>query len=194
MRQYGNMLRATDCPEDPLLQKQEVIDLRLLSGTTAVHSDMVMWDPNGSVEEACMQLTHLIFSVPQISVRLDKIPASHRTMLEYYLKWWLDNRDLLLYGKLDAQRPESSYTKARVSKHGKYVSALYQTSLDEIPLDATSYTIVNATGEQSIVVDATSSTLSRYRVVDCMGNNICTSTLDKLGRITVPSGGMIIID
>lgn len=45
IRQYGNMLRANDCPSDILGNRRRIIDLRIASGKTAVHSDMLVWSP-----------------------------------------------------------------------------------------------------------------------------------------------------
>lgn len=41
IRQYGNMLRVCDCPNSGLSNRVGVVDLRLLSGNTAVHSYML---------------------------------------------------------------------------------------------------------------------------------------------------------
>ena len=37
IRQYGNMLRVSDCPADALRNRQDILNLRLTSGRTAVH-------------------------------------------------------------------------------------------------------------------------------------------------------------
>ena len=41
IRKYGNIFRAGDCPADILSNRIHTIDLRLTSGSTAVHSDML---------------------------------------------------------------------------------------------------------------------------------------------------------
>ena len=46
IRKYGNMLRVMDCPGSCLTNRNEIVNLRLTSGNTAVHSDMLMWDYN----------------------------------------------------------------------------------------------------------------------------------------------------
>ena len=46
MRKYGNMFRVADCPDAYITNKVGVLDLRLLSGSTAVHSDMLIWNEN----------------------------------------------------------------------------------------------------------------------------------------------------
>lgn len=98
MRKYGNMLRATDCPNDPHQNRIHTIDIRLLCGSTAAHSDMLMWHSDEPVEVAATHIINILFSVPQISVMLDKIPQSHRDMIKFYLGLWRKYRDLLLFG------------------------------------------------------------------------------------------------
>ncbi|MGL5749671.1 MAG: glycoside hydrolase family 36 protein [Paraclostridium sp.] len=44
IRKYGNILRVGDCPNSGISNSVGIVDLRLLSGDTAVHSDMVMWN------------------------------------------------------------------------------------------------------------------------------------------------------
>ncbi|HSG48604.1 MAG TPA: glycoside hydrolase family 36 protein, partial [Longimicrobiales bacterium] len=80
MRTYGNLLRATDSPNSAVANRVRVVDLRVLSGATPVHSDMLMWNVEEPVEAAALQLLNVIFSVPQVSVRLGEIPRDHLAM------------------------------------------------------------------------------------------------------------------
>ncbi|NNM32329.1 MAG: alpha-galactosidase, partial [Gemmatimonadetes bacterium] len=54
MRKYGNMFRAGDSPNAAVDNRVRTIDLRLLSGSTAVHSDMFMWHYDEPVEKAAL--------------------------------------------------------------------------------------------------------------------------------------------
>jgi alpha-galactosidase len=85
IRKYGNMLRVGDCPADAMLNRQDVVNLRLTSGETAVHSDMIMWHSDACVEAAAMQLVSVLFSVPQISMKIAKLREEHKKMLGFYL-------------------------------------------------------------------------------------------------------------
>ena len=60
MRRYGNMLRVADCPMDAQKNRNGIIDLRLLSGENAVHSDMVMWNYEDTPESVAIQLINII--------------------------------------------------------------------------------------------------------------------------------------
>ena len=55
MRKYGNIFRAGDCPNSALENRVRTTDLHILSGTTAVHSDMIMWHYEDQVEIAAFQ-------------------------------------------------------------------------------------------------------------------------------------------
>ena len=81
IRKYGNMLRVGDCPCDILKNRFNAVNLRLTSGKTAVHSDMIMWNMEDSVENAALQFTSILYTVPQVSVRVDKLPEDHYKML-----------------------------------------------------------------------------------------------------------------
>ena len=98
IRKFGNMLRVHDCPLDALINRRSSADLRFISGRSAIHSDMIMWNMDDSVESAATQMIATLFCVPQISVKIDKISESHRKMLEFYLGFWRDNRHTLLEG------------------------------------------------------------------------------------------------
>ncbi len=88
IRKYGNMLRVTDCPNDSIKNRTDSINLRLTSGKTAVHSDMLLWHLEDPVENAALQFVSSIFAVPQISMRIEALPEDHVKMLSYYLDFW----------------------------------------------------------------------------------------------------------
>jgi len=78
MRKYVNMFMAHDCANSFTENRILTLDLRLIAGETAVHSDMITCCYTEPVESAAFQLLNVMFSVPQISVRLQDIPASHQ--------------------------------------------------------------------------------------------------------------------
>ena len=119
MRKYGNMLRAADCPDCAASNRMRTIDIRLLSGNTPAHSDMLEWHAGNRVEVATMQLLHAMFSVPQISVLLDAIPQEHVEMLRFWLGFWRENRDVLLDGRLEPLMPQWLYPVIRSSTADK---------------------------------------------------------------------------
>ena len=91
-----NMLRVSDCPADALRNRQDILNLRLTSGRTAVHSDMLMWSPEERPEAAALQFASVLYGVPQISVRIKTLPPAHKQMLQYYMNFWMRYRETLL--------------------------------------------------------------------------------------------------
>ncbi|MBA3708350.1 MAG: alpha-galactosidase [Planctomycetes bacterium] len=169
MRTYGNMFRAGDCPADALRNRTSTVDIRLLCGDTACHGDMLMWHPAEPVESAALQLTAVLFSVPQISVRLDRIPEEHREMVGFYLAFWREHRDALLDGELRAESPELGYPLVAAAIAGKRVAVAY--AAVTVPLGSERDTrLVNATrGDQLTVSCARDLGERRVRVHDCRG-------------------------
>ena len=104
------MLRVGDCPIAAMNNRVGILNLRMLAGKTAVHSDMLMWNEKDSVESAALQFINVLYGVPQISVLLDKIPRDHFDMVKFYLDFWCRNRDILLDGKLKPFNPDANYS------------------------------------------------------------------------------------
>ena len=82
IRKYGNLLRVSDCPGSGISNRVGIVDLRLLSGKTAVHSDMLMWHEAETAQDAALQVLSCIFSTVQISVSLDKLTEEMKKMLK----------------------------------------------------------------------------------------------------------------
>ena len=188
IRQYGNMLRVGDCPNDAICNRQDVVNLRLTSGDTAVHSDMIMWNRDDTVESAALQFASILYSVPQISVKLATLCEEHRKMLAFYLSFWRENRDILLNGRLLAANPESAYSLVCAEKDGVAIFTAYTDTL----IDCAAYTritAVNATRSGSLLLKGADG--KTYRVLDCMGNTLEEGILrGALCEVKVPLSGM----
>ena len=66
IRPFGSMMRASDCPSCIATNRIKTVDLRLTSGATPVHGDMLEWDLGASAEDAALQLLATLFAVPQV--------------------------------------------------------------------------------------------------------------------------------
>ena len=120
-----NMLRVADCAADPITNRVGIVALRLVNGGTAIHSDMLLWGKRESPLNCQRQLLNIMFSVPQISVRLTEIPKEQLDVLSNFVKYWSDNRDILLHGRFEALHPESNYTVIAAEKDGKRITVLH---------------------------------------------------------------------
>ena len=154
IRRYGNMMRVGDCAYGVAQNRTGSLDLRLSSGPLAVHSDMIVWDPQVHAETAAQQFLNVMFCVPQISVRLAELPESHRQMLQRWLGFWSAHRETLLFGELRPMRPDLNYPIVYAFGKGEQVVAVYDgdqvVRLDEARGKAY---IVNATPSHSLVIE-----------------------------------------
>jgi alpha-galactosidase len=174
MRKYGNMLRGVDCPNAGPVNRKEIIDLRLLADNTAVHSDMFIWHPEEPVASAALQLLNVLFSVPQVSVRLGEVSAEHRQMLSFWLKYWKTNRATLLDGELQPVSPASNYPLVLARSSDKLIAALYQDMVvspgSKLPKQLD---LVNAKPSRSVVVNFEEPFgPATVRIVDCLGKQV----------------------
>ena len=191
IRKYGNMLRVSDCPNDALRNKAGIIDLRLTSGKTAVHSDMLMWHYNDTVETAAMQIVNVLYGVPQISVRIDRLNDKHYKMLKYYLSFWRENAKTLMDGKLLAAGPESGYTIACAELDKKAIFTCYSDTVVEGG-EYSELIAVNGSRSKSLYIRDCGG--KSYRVVNCMGETLCEGKIDgNLAEIAVPTAGVVFI-
>jgi alpha-galactosidase len=195
MRKYGNMFRASDSPNAYVANRVKTIDLRLLSGTTAVHADMIMWHENEPVEAAALQYLNVLFSVPQVSVKLQQIPRDHLAMVKFYTDYWIANRAVLLDGDIDAPFPTSNYPIVRAKTRDKQIIALYTDEIVRV-VDATAaIDIVNGKRSREVVLSLDRDLGSyHYEVRDCQGR-VVKSGLAQLAKgvtaFDVPPSGLV---
>ena len=123
--QYGNFFRVTDCPCDPFFNRVGSLVLRMLMGKAAVHSDMLMWNKDDTVESVAYQLLSVMFAVPQISIRFDNITDEHKALLKNYLNFWREHRATLLDGEIEMRDAEANFSMAKSTKDGESVAVLY---------------------------------------------------------------------
>lgn len=190
IRKYGNMLRVGDCPCDILKNRIGIINLRMTSGKTAVHSDMIMWNPEDTAENAALQFASILYGVPQVSMRVDKLSESHYKMLKYYISFWDEWKDVLLDGKLTAKNPECNYSSARSVLGKKEVVTAFTTPV--IDVTAENCVAVNASMYESLIIRGAHG--KNFRTVNCIGEEIASGTVvSTLEEIDVPTSGMIFL-
>ena len=187
IRKYGNMLRVEDCPNDAIKNRVGVVDLRLTSGKTAVHSDMLMWNYNDTVESAAKQLLNVLFSVPQISIKFDKLNAEHLKMFEFYMWLWNKYKELLLDERICFDNSEMSYSKIWTQN----TDAMFMISYDnhaEVTLAET--VVVNGSGKNKMYIDIDKS--YEVTIYNCMGDVINKQVFEQgVYAVLVPESGVI---
>lgn len=193
--QCGNMLRVCDCPADPIKNRRGMCDLRMLSGNTAVHSDMMMWDLSDTAENAALQIINAIYTVPQISVMIDELPKKHYEMLKFYLKFWNEYSDILLDGEFKAYNPEANYSAASSETDTKIVAATYSGNVLSLNKVYEEIVFINGTGKVGLIIDAQTEPVQYlYTVKNCTGEVLECERIslgDNIQAFNVPPSGMI---
>lgn len=183
MRRLGNMLRVGDCPADIMRNRVNGINLRFITDKTAVHSDMLMWHTETSVESAALQIANSFFLVPQISVRIENLPESHKKMLAFYMDLWRKWRDCLIEGRLTARDPAANYTSAESIKDGRQFTVLFSRSDLEIKSGISTLAVINASWQSPTLIRNTGEPFAAKIEIKS-----CTGTLLSAQNITVPHG------
>ena len=192
IRKYGNMLRAADCPNDPYHNRLSCTDLRLTSGKTAVHSDMIMWHKDEPVERAAFQVLATLFAVNQISVKLEEQSPEHLLMLRHLLTFMREHQGTLLDAPFYANSPANNYTVSYAQGEGEFIAVDYA----GVPVsvgEGRAY-VFSASGRGETVLRLPENAEGRaYRVLDCMGKTLEEGILDGAAfrAFSVPMGGMI---
>ncbi|MDT8389146.1 MAG: alpha-galactosidase [Lentisphaeria bacterium] len=179
MRKYGNMFRAVDCPNSIGDNRVRTLDVRLLSGDTAVHSDPITWHDDDPPESAAMQLIHALFSAPQISRRLSELTPAHLQMLKSYLRFWRQYRGVLMEGELAPLYPHLLYPLVAARNKEVMVAAFYANMPLECNGDLPSEVVlVNGTYKPEVLID-TREDIGAFEAttVDCLGNTLEQSTI-----------------
>ncbi len=150
---YGNMVRANDCPGDPYANRVRTTDLRLTSGTAAVHSDMLKWTPSDDRADAARSILSVLFTTVQYSMVLDTIPQAQKDEIRKWIAFADEHRDALQKGGFRAYRPQSGYPLLEGWSDTERIFAVYAPNVViDLPADGRRTLVVNATGSNRISV------------------------------------------
>ena len=191
IRQFGNMMRAGDCPGDMQLNRLRIANLRLTVGSAAVHADMLEWHPTDTPEGAALPILSSMFGVIQYSMMLRDLPESHLETIRHWLAFSQEHRDTLQKGRFRAYHPEAGYPLLAAESAKERIFGVYTSNM-AVPcgkLDRPVY-VLNGTAEGGMVLDlpAAPETLT---VFDATGKTRPCEVPKSSGlvRIAVPSGG-----
>ena len=193
MRQFGNMFRVGDCAGDIVSNRIGTIDLRILSGNTAVHSDMLCWNHNETPEDAALQILHSIFGVIQFSQIISDMPESHRKMSAFWLDFAQKNKKVLLESELVPYEPHYLYPVVKAQDENEAIVAVYQRDKIVSLPQRKKVTIINASKSETIVVKTDALVQAETVARNTLGEITCrqTITLSGLTPLTVPNSGLI---
>ena len=189
IRQYGNMIRAADCPADMAFNRRRICDLRLTSGSTAVHSDMLVWSRDETPEGAARPILSAIFSTIQYSMVLSDIRPEHKEVIRHWLRFSQAHRTTLLKGAFRPHHPECGYPWVEGESDTERIIAAYSRDVC-VPAGAADKQsfLVNATGEKGLLVEfASPATVALF---DTFGKVVGTvGVVAGICRLPVPKSG-----
>ena len=196
LRRLGNLFRAFDCPNDSATNRLRTTDVRLIGGASKVHSDMFMWHPDETVEAAALQLNNILFSVPQLSVRIGEQPEEHREMIRFWTAYYNDNRELLMGDRATfrAYGPLENYPRLSVRDGDRMIVGLYGGSLVALEDGVRSLDVVNGRLEKDVILKVDGDTgPCRLTITDCRGRSTAEERTFRSGvhLIRVPHSGLL---
>ncbi|MBQ1224899.1 MAG: alpha-galactosidase [Alistipes sp.] len=192
IRQYGNILRARDCPGDMQDNRIRIANLRLTSGQTAVHADMLEWNSGERPEVAARHILSALYGVVQYSVMLRDIPKEHLQMVKHWIGFSKEHRATLLHSFFRPYNPEALYPILEAESNKERIITLYQ---EEVVVKAgkpdREVYIINATGCEKPVVELEKKP-RRVEYYDTYGNRVAGKRLTAgVQRVDIPVSGYI---
>ena len=194
MRKYGNMFRAVDCPNNAAVNRFHTTNLRIMAGNTAVHSDMFIWRKEETPAQAALQILNILYSVPQLSVRLEEIPERHLNMIRFWFQYWNDNREVLLDGAFLPSDPGSNYPILTARNEEKQITTVFTDMLIRVDKEVKRADIVNAKGTNEVITDFAGAYRGTLTIYDCEGKREVQREIDLpkgIHRFAVPPSGML---
>lgn len=197
IRKYGNFLRVIDCPLSGLSNRVGTIDLRLLSGDTATHSDMLMWHKDEKPEDAALQIISSIFSTVQISLNLANVTDEMEQMLKFWMAFMEKNVKLLQCSQIRPLEPENLYPEVSVESENTYIQVNYSKGrIVNICDKPENICYIHGTKSDEVLFKLNQNQLVNWKVLDCKGKVLETGCFEneKWGEMKVPTAGMVIMN
>ncbi|AXT62606.1 alpha-galactosidase [Aquimarina sp. AD10] len=195
MRKYGNMFRAFDCPGDSVMNRVRIADLKMLSGRTAVHSDMFTYHHNEPLEIKALQLVNTLFGVPQLSILLQEASDEELAMIKFYTQYWRENVEILLNGDFEPQKPLANYPILKAGSEKLTIIGVYDNYIIDFKEKTNRIDIINGQNTEKVVLSSTDNHGAyNCSVYDCTGkkiNDCKVMILIGVVQIKVPPCGLI---
>ena len=191
MKRFGNMFRVGDCAGDYLKNRASILDLRMLMGDQAVHSDMLMMAPFEDPRTNALQIISCMFGVLQFSGRLERLDERTLRMSRFWLAFLKEHQTLLQSKNLTAYEAHLLYTWAKAAENDACAVGVYAVDKVVRPDAAAAIYIANGCMGERVFLELHGA--YRVRVFDCFGD-ICGSfekTFAGVEQLAVPVGGLI---
>lgn len=192
IRQYGNMLRAADCPGDMQTNRARIFALRLTSGSSAVHADMLEWHPDETPESAARYILNCTFATVQYSMMLRRLSPAHTRMIRHWIAFQTAHLDTLQKGRFRAFAPQNGWPLATAESAAERITCVYSPHVvcDTGAPDRTVY-VLNATATGRLTLRLPAAPV-RAEAFDTFGDPAGARTLAPgLNDVPVPESGYL---
>ncbi|TNJ41494.1 alpha-galactosidase [Tamlana fucoidanivorans] len=196
MRKYGNMFRGVDAPNNAVANKIEVTNLRMLSHKTAVHSDMFIWRKEETVEQAALQILNILYSVPQLSVKLKDIPETHVKMIKFWFNYWNENKKVLLDGEFIPSNPGANYPYISAKNNHQQITALYENTVIELNKNINRLDVVNAKSSEFVALKLKDGFSGTMKILNTVGEVIFEDSISLnsgMHELKIPRSGLAVL-
>jgi len=194
MKQFGNLFRVGDCAGNYLKNRASILDLRMLMGDQAVHSDMLMMAP---FEDPCINAVQIIscmFGVMQFSGRLENLTPETIRMSRFWLDFFKEHKALLQSKNLETYEAHLLYTWAKTCENNECAVGVYAIDKCIKPDQMDTIYIANGCTGERVLVELNGS--YRVQVLDCYGQEVYSMDKEFAGitEIKIPVGGLIVMN
>ncbi|MBQ3049024.1 MAG: alpha-galactosidase [Oscillospiraceae bacterium] len=183
-----NMLRVGDCPFESLTNRIGITDLRLLNHDLAVHADMLVWAKDETPENVSKMLLNIMFGVPQISVLLQESSEEHLTLLKRHIKYWYDNRGVILHGHFKAYDPDCLYSLVSCESDDKCIAVSY--TKNAYLFDGKQTDLFNATASDVFYLENAYDSPAAAVIRNALGEEVAAAEIPVgVCKLNIPQGG-----
>ncbi|WP_285725630.1 glycoside hydrolase family 36 protein [Psychromicrobium xiongbiense] len=193
MAAYANIVRAGDCAGDAVTNRTSIIDARFTT-PQPVHSDMMMWDHSLDGAAVARHLHSSLFGTPQISVLLQRATEEQLAAVRSWIRLWNTLKPTTLGGALLPSLAHSNYpiVRAMDANRARSVAVIYEPGFVAPVDDVSEMVVVNATTEETVVVDIQGSGNYVATAYDIHGVTAATHRVSAgVSRLMVPQSGWL---
>ncbi len=197
MRRFGNMFRVGDCAMDITKNRVNLVDLRLMMGGSACHSDMLCWGDEETAENAALQILNSLFGVIQFSQIIHQMPAIHKEMAAFWLGFAIENRRLLLESQFIPLEPNYLYPVIQAQDEREAIIGVYATNkIIDINTVLERIQIINATKAAHVYLRFSECAQVFITSYDVLGREVLSEskyTDAGILKLCVPCSGLLVI-
>lgn len=194
MKRFGNMFRVGDCAGNYLKNRTVILDLRMLMGEQAVHSDMLMMAPSETPETNAIQIISCMFGVLQYSGRMEEMTPKMAEMSVFWLNFLKEHKHLLQSRNLEAYEAHLLYTWAKTTEGNECAVGVYAIDKCIRPDAVDTIYIANGCTGSRVLVELSGT--YQVRILDCRGCEVSCKeqVFEGITVLKVPVGGLAVLE